>query len=281
MSIDNKFSETAIAIASLRALSYYETEKVRNSNDCFAEIFLPDEKQASLNNPELRGIIKKQIPKGMYEYVIARTKYFDKIYSDALNNNIEQIVLLGAGYDSRPYRFFNSIINTKIYELDAAPTQAYKLSCLKKNNIEIHQNICYTPVNFETDDPISALCSCGYEKEKQTLFLWEGVTFYLSNDTVTRMLSLLKDNSSCGSQICFDFQTVHNDSDLIKTGLKDEEIKFGIKSGEITKFINEHTYQVIEHLTADEMEKRFLTLQNGECIGRIAPIMNFILIEHK
>jgi methyltransferase (TIGR00027 family) len=216
----------------------------------------------------------------MYEYVIARTKYFDNICLDAINNNIEQIVLLGAGYDSRPYRFCKSIINTKIYELDTKPTQVYKLSCLQKNNIEIHPNICYASVNFETDDPIAALCGCGYEREKQTLFMWEGVTFYLSKDTVTKMLHMINKNSPYGSRVCFDFQTVHNDRDLINTGLKDEVIKFGIESGKITNFMNEQNYRVIEHITAGLMEERFLALKNGGSIGKIAPIMNFILAEH-
>ena len=180
MSINNKISETAIAIASLRALSYYETESALQSQDCFAEIFLPQDKQIALKDRKSRELIKQQIPKGLYEYVIARTKYFDSVSSDAIINNIEQIVILGSGFDSRAYRFQKYITNTKIFELDSKPTQEHKLSCLRRNNIEIHHNISFIPVDFETDDIINALCSYGYEKEKQTLFLWEGVTFYLT-----------------------------------------------------------------------------------------------------
>ncbi len=280
MNSNNKISETAVAIASLRALSYYETEPVLQSRDSVAEIFLPEDKRTLLKDIESRETVKRQIPKGLYEYVIARTKYFDAVCLEAIINNTRQIVLVGAGYDSRPYRFQKFNTNSKIYELDAKPTQVHKLSCLRNHNIEIPNNISFIPADFETDNIIDALCGRGYDKEKQTLFLWEGVTFYLTKDTVTRMLHLLNNNSGRGSRVCFDFQTIHDDNDLIRTGLEDETIKFGIETGGIKRFIRELNYQIIEHITAEEMERRYLTRSNSELAGRIIPIMNFILIEH-
>jgi O-methyltransferase involved in polyketide biosynthesis len=44
-------------------------------------------------------------PKGIYEYVIARTKYFDAVFIEALENSFDQIVIFGAGFDSRALRF--------------------------------------------------------------------------------------------------------------------------------------------------------------------------------
>jgi len=59
----------------------------------------------------------------MYEYLIARTAFFDDIVEQALRENIPQIVFLGAGYDSRPYRFKDLIKETSIFELDIHTTQ--------------------------------------------------------------------------------------------------------------------------------------------------------------
>ena len=55
--------------------------------------------------------------------MIARTAYFDRLFADALSNKTPQIVLLGAGYDSRAYRFANLNHVTRVFELDIAPTQ--------------------------------------------------------------------------------------------------------------------------------------------------------------
>jgi methyltransferase (TIGR00027 family) len=281
MSMNDKISETAIVTTSLRALSTYETDATVRSNDGLAEIFIPEDRRAALKTLSSREMIKRQIPKGMYEYVIARTKYFDGVFVDAIKNTIEQIVFLGAGYDSRPYRFHTLITDTKVFELDMKPTQDHKLACLRKNNIDIHHNISFIPIDFETDDPVDMLGRYGYDKSKQTLFLWEGVTFYLPHDTVTRMLRRLKENSGFGSRVCFDFQTTQHDSKLIHTGLKDEFIQFGIESGKIVSFVNDRQYRIVEHITADEMERRFLMLQNDALFGTIMPMMNFLLIEHE
>lgn len=279
--MNDKISETALAIASLRALSNYETDPAVQSHDELAELFLPEDRQAALRTPGSREMIRQRIPKGMYEYVIARTKYFDGVFVEAIKNTIEQIVLLGAGYDSRPYRFQTQIDHTQIFEADMKPTQEHKRECLYKHNVEIHDNISFIPMDFETDDPIEMLLQSGYDQCKQTLFLWEGVTFYLSQGTVTNMLRRLKNHSGAGSRICFDFQTIQHERDLIQTGLKDEVIKFGIESGQIANFVNNHQYRVIELVTAADMERRFLRLQNGDFFGKIMPMMNFLLIEHK
>src|SRR5512133_1649614 len=125
-----KISETAVIVASLRALSNYEPDKKFNCNDHYAELFLHDKKRIPLQDSQVREMIRKAIPKGMYEYVIARTKYVDGVFLDALKQNIKQIVILGAGFDSRPYRFQELIDKTKIFEVDTEATQQYKLSLL-------------------------------------------------------------------------------------------------------------------------------------------------------
>jgi methyltransferase (TIGR00027 family) len=278
MSDNNRTSETAIVTASLRALSNYEKDENINCHDSLAELFLPDDRKVPLHDSNSREMIKKAIPKGMYEYVIARTKYFDYIFIESLKNNIEQIVFLGAGYDSRPYRFSHLIENASIYEVDAKPTQDHKISLLQKNNTYIHKNIKYVPVDFEVDNFIRLICENGFDKFKTTLFLCEGVTFYLSGSAVEEVLKLIKENSGIHSRICFDFQTKIN-NELIDTGLKDEVIKFGIEPGKIEEFVKNSGFSLVEHVKSTDMEKRFLTLENWDLFGWIVPIMNFALIE--
>lgn len=281
MSTDKKKSETAFAILSLRALSNYETNVNIKTNDTLAELFLPDDRKKILADFNSREELKKTLPAGLYEYVISRTNYFDELFVKTLSNNIDQIVFLGAGYDSRPYRFKNLIKDTKIFETDSGSTQEYKLEILHNNKINIHENVSFVSVNFETDDFILLLQKCGYDKNKETLFICEGVTFYLSGKTVISMLEKIRKNSGAGSKLGFDFQTIVTRGDLIDTGLKDEKIKFGISHGEIEKFVLENQFVITEHLSSADMEKRFLTSENGDLSGHILPIMNILLIENK
>jgi len=66
--------------------------------------------------------LQKKVP-GTYEYLLARTKYFDDIFKKGLDENISQMIILGAGYDTRSLRFKNLIQDTRIFELDAPTTQ--------------------------------------------------------------------------------------------------------------------------------------------------------------
>lgn len=275
MSLDNKTSETALITVSLRALACYDD--AIKCDDNLAEYFLPSERKIPLKDKNTREIIKKSIPVGMYEYIIARTTYFDNIVKQSIEENIPQIVFLGAGYDSRPYRFSNLIIDTKIFELDTKPTQDRKISILNQSNININQNITFIPINFETDNLEIALINNGFDKSKKALFIWEGVTFYLSNKAVNNILSIIHNMSISESTLCFDFQTKVNDEELIKTNITDESIKFGVEYDKINSFVNSRGFKIIEHITAIDMENKYLTVDNKK-IGNILPIMNFIYI---
>jgi methyltransferase, putative, TIGR00027 family len=276
MSINKKISETAVAVASLRALSNYENDDKFKCNDDYAELFLPDEKRIPLKDSKVRDSIKKAIPKGMFEYVISRTKYFDSVFIEAVKQNIGQIVFLGAGFDSRPYRFNELLDNTKIFEVDTEATQKYKKALLTNS----FKNIEYVSNNFEDDNLFDKLRKHGYKHTDKTLFLWEGVTFYLTKETVFKMLKDIRKNSASRSMICFDFQTIKSIEELIKTGLKEESIKFGVEEGKINEFVSLNGYKIIEHLNSKAIEQRFMKKETGDLFGEIAPIMNFILIEH-
>jgi methyltransferase (TIGR00027 family) len=278
--MSGNISETAIIVASLRALSNYEDDPYFQCLDQYAELFLPDERRIPLQDAEKRHLIKMSIPKGMYEYVISRTRYFDHIFLEALKSDFGQIVFLGAGFDSRPYRFSKLVDGTRIFEVDASSTQEYKKSILTKNEIA-NNDVVYISTNFEEGDLFKRLKENGFNQSVRTLFLWEGVTFYLTEDAVNRMLCEIAFQSAAGSRICFDFQTMKSKEELIKTGLREEAIKFGISEGRIDEFVSLNRYTKIEHLDAKEIEKRFMTDTTGNSIGKIAPIMNFILIEHK
>lgn len=274
----NKISETAIIVASLRALSNYENDSCFQCLDPYAELFLPEERLIPLRDPKTRELIRKSIPKGMYEYVIARTRYFDFVFLEGLRSDFAQIVFLGAGFDSRPYRFSHLVNSIKIFEVDSAVTQEYKKSILKKNR-ELNKNIKYISTDFEKADLFKKLIEQGFNKAERTLFLWEGVTFYLSEDVVYGMLKEIRLQSASGSRICFDFQTMKNKEELIKTGLKEESVKFGIEDGKIDEFVSRNQFKTIVHLDAKDIQERFMKDRDGKLFGEIAPIMNFILIE--
>ena len=85
---------------------------------------------------------------GVFEYVMARTAFFDEVFINALNEAIPQIVLLGAGYDTRAYRFADLNRYSRIIEMDNAATQNRKKKCLKNFKIEIPESVTQVTMDF-------------------------------------------------------------------------------------------------------------------------------------
>jgi methyltransferase (TIGR00027 family) len=223
---------------------------------------------------------------GMYEYVVARTSYFDNIVQQALQNNTSQIVFLGAGYDTRAYRFKDLIDSkTKIFELDIHTTQEQKIKLLNQNNISIPEQLTFVPINFNKETLESVLAKYGYGNGQTNLFIWEGVSYYLSSKEVDDILSFIKKSSAINSTVCFDYATfwpemmdAHGVKELIETMKKKysgETTKFGIERGKMKSFLAERGFKIIDHMTAEEMERKYLMLRDGSLAGKVIGIFCF------
>jgi len=274
-------SKTAIFTTLTRALAYREFNNGILGNDYLAEVFFPFYLKVLLKAKNIRTRRKHKIPPGMYEYMLARTAYFDNVFKDALNRNVPQIVLLGAGYDTRAYRFANLIKDTKIFELDAPPTQIIKRNCLFKSHITAPNNVVFIPINFDAESLQDALGKAGYDKHKHTLFLMEGVSYYLEPESVDATLKFVSSNSKAENNIALDYilsipVEKLNDYYGVKELSEDHEKKhpneigkFFIEEGAIAAYLEQRGLKIVEHLDNKEMEKRFLVNKNGLSIGQV------------
>lgn len=279
-SFEDQPSEIARGAALLRALAAVdEREEIRGA-DYLAELFLADNRKSSLKDPAIKEwLIKNYFPFGTYAYSIARTAYFDHVVEQAVRDNIPQIVFLGAGYDSRPYRFSEHIKETRIFELDDCTTQQRKKDLLQQANIPIPGQLIYVPVGDNNDTIKELLVKAGFESNKLSLFLCEGLTYYLPATEVDDILNFIKSNAPAGSMVCFDYNCLptgmagEGSSDELREFMKpdgDPEVaRFGIEEGQIGTFLGRMEFIVLENLTADELERKYLTLRDGSSIGKV------------
>ena len=286
-SIENEPSETAMATATLRALGAQDERLEVRCPDYLAELFLSEQHKSPLKDRKLRQwVLRNKVAPGMYEFMLARTAFFDQVVEAALRENIPQIVILGAGYDSRAYRFKDLFQDTRLFELDAPPTQKRKREILRQAGIPLPERLVFVPVNFNKDSLKDVLIQAGFCPDRLTLFIWEGVTYYLSSKVVDAMLETIQTISTAGSSLCFDYAALSRES-LDKAGVKrlreimkskhsEEPTRFGIPEGLIDPFLSRRGYQIKEHLTQVEMEKRYLTLSDGTSAGKPPSLMCFV-----
>lgn len=279
-------SDTAMTAAFCRALaSKDEREEIRGP-DYLAEIFLTEDGRKPLHDPAAREwVMQKFISPGTYEFFLARTAYLDQIVEKALRENIPQIVFFGAGYDTRTYRFAAQIKQTTIFEMDIASTQQRKKQLLQHANVPIPAQLTFVTIDFERDTLAKVLLQAGFERNKQTQFIWEGVTYYLSARAVDETLAFVRSHSPAGSAICFDYM-LHAPDISSRYGVKAakeamralyaaEPVQFGIEEETIESYLSVRGFKLIEHFTPEDMEKKYLTLHNGTTAGKVLALFRF------
>jgi methyltransferase (TIGR00027 family) len=135
------------------------------------------------------------------DLVTSRTVYIDSIVTRALGS-VHQVVLMGAGYDTRAYGNLASA-GREFFELDQQATQDLKKNSLEEAGVSA-ERVTFVSVDFREDDVFEKLRSNGYDGSKPTLFLWEGVTLYLPEVAVRQTLRDIKAHSAPGSVVVAD-----------------------------------------------------------------------------
>jgi methyltransferase (TIGR00027 family) len=290
--VEKRHSETALFAALYRAVANKESKNERLGPDYLAEYFLPSHFRFFIKFKKIRANVKKKGKKltpGAYEYMLARTAFFDNVFIDALNKNIPQIVLLGAGYDTRAYRFVKLNNTTKIIELDIATTQNRKTKCLKKAQIDFPKHVTLVPIDFNKESLKNVLEKSGYQNNEKSLFIWEGVSYYLEPDSVDATLEFVNNYSHNESVIAFDYAISISEENIDNYyGVKEfaqtwrkhrsnELFKFAIDEGKIESFFEQRGLKIINHLNNREIEKTFFLNKNRSLIGQITGSFRFAM----
>jgi methyltransferase (TIGR00027 family) len=212
-------SKTAVYVAAARAVGSKDPDPQLRNPDYLAIKFLGPRERAVLPDLPMDALdldfdramkqLGAQLPVAVLAY---RTKVFDAALLDALQNGATQVVVLGAGFDSRAYRFQSQLGNVRFMEVDYGPTQAYKKQRLGEILEAIPPNVAFVPMDFTKDNLRDQLRRAGYSEQQNTFFLWEGVTYYLPESAVKDTLHFVRDRSASGSRIAFDYFGTSNRS---------------------------------------------------------------------
>jgi len=163
---------------------------------------------------------------------------------------------MGAGYDMRAYEKLRSN-NVSFFELDQPSVQAHKLATLKSSGIAF-DHVTFVSVDFSNENAVERLIESGFDKSKKTLFLWEGVTLYLSEADVRKTMRDIRNAATAGSVLLADIYAerfidfagkVSSKKTLERT---DEGVDFGLN------FSSKHEETLSEFVESESMSV-------GEC----------------
>jgi methyltransferase (TIGR00027 family) len=172
-------SGTAFVVAEFRAEENHEENPLYQ--DSIVSLFLNrDTKKAAMS-------VAASFPPAK-DLVKTRTKYFDETLERQILEGYHQIVLLGAGLDTRAVR--KAASSVVFFEIDDEATMRFKKARYEEQGIQA--NVRFIPGNYVTDDLISLLKTNGFNFELPTYLIWEGNTMYLPLEVTKQTISQIR-----------------------------------------------------------------------------------------
>jgi len=288
--IDQKTSRTAEWTCISRAASALEADGPYRGDDHLALELIPGFLRIGLQIPWVRRFFMRVMaPKGIYEYTIARTKYMDGVYKEALAKGFDQILIFGAGFDTRALRFEPESDQTRIFEVDAAVTQAAKLGRYKEKGIEVPAHVCFIAMDFDRESLGEKLEAKGFQKGGRTLFMMEGLLMYLDPASVKKTFQTICDCAGKGSELVFDYvraevfrnpQGIYGGAEILKSTAKAWETwRFGMDEENMAVFLKPYDLVPRDHKTAEELGRIYFAPGAGKMPGPINAAHNLVRAE--
>ena len=187
-----------------RAISMNEPEPAHRSGDEVASVLLPASLRA-LSAPALRMFALRwldQIAPGLYGYLVASTRHVDRLLAEALVPEVRQLVILGAGFDTRAQRF-EALTRCDVYEVDDRAILRAKQQRLRRRRLA-GPHLRFVECDLVRDPVGERLSSAGYDVKLLTIFLCLGVTPFMRESSIRSLLWLVS-HAPVGSELIFDF----------------------------------------------------------------------------
>lgn len=277
---DESFSRTAQVMAFFRALESACPASVRLFDDplamaVLARTFREVARLSRFKLPRriIYALIDRQWP-GARTSGIARTRLIDDWLTTAVRDGASQVVLLGAGFDSRAWRL-QILSRTAVFEIDHPATSREKRNRLAAARLD-PSRIVQVAVDFERDSVADALYAKGFDRQRRTAVVWEGVTNYLTEPAIGAILRWVS-GLGPGSTLAFTYIHAGLLSDpksfdggeeiLASVAEAGERWTYGIDPAELSARLEANDLVLIEDLGADEYRSRYWPSTNGRWRG--------------
>jgi len=277
--MNNKASITALMSSFGRAF-HAENEEHPVFDDYLAKKLMTDEEYITIQNYILDGahffepeinlqeqesgeILRKIVNIHIASTPLCRAAYTEQALKTSIITGTKQYVILGAGMDTFAFRKANFLLKHKVFEVDHPLTQIDKKERIARIGWKIPNNLIFVPLDFTKDNVAERLIASGFDPKAKSFFSWLGVTYYLSVESIDKMLSALSELCTEGSTIVFDYpdeqffdateKRVQNTIMMAKAG--GEPMKSAFSYGELEKLLEKHGFLIYELLTPDDIQR--------------------------
>jgi methyltransferase (TIGR00027 family) len=284
---EGKASRTADIAIAFRAAEARKRPDDRVCYDPFAERFLTGFYRLLATNGLLMKIglrYAEKVSPGSRGWTIARHRFIDDCLKQCVAGGLDQLVILGAGYDARAYRMEELQKDIRVFEVDQPDTQQAKRRKLARLLGSLPDHVVYVPVDFESQRLDLQLLESGYQRDRRTIFIWEAVTMYLTPGAVDETLAFIASSSVNGSSIAMDYifkSVVDGTCDLHgaqgfrkQVDKRGDPLGFGIEEGTVEMFFADRGFDTVKHLTSDSVKSAYFRGASRDI--HVAPFLGYV-----
>ena len=277
----------ASQIAGVRASETHLPEDERVFFDPYAEYFLDDEMREGLRDlAKVRAAIAQyeQLMPGVNGAIVARIRFIDDYLHECIEKGFKQLVIIGAGFDTRAYRFEDVKESLKVFEVDHPLTQQVKIEKIKEIFETLPDHVTYVPVVFGEDRLDQKLFESGYNPELKTLFIVEGLLMYIPPPAVDGLLSFVANASGPESAFVADYflesviegTSPLKEAQVLRQFVESEgaPLQFGIEEGKIENFFKDRGFRAVTDVTSAACKETYF--KNASRNRAVSPMFNFV-----
>lgn len=270
--LDHRASFTAQTCAVRRAAETLQPSDRRLLDDPYSRYFVRDPfLRVWLIHPLVAraflGLLNVVFGAAGQIFTVLRVRYTDDVCEAAINDGFDQLVLLGAGFDTTTLR---SAAHSRVrtFEVDAPATQADKRAIVERlrSTRGIDQPV-WVPCDFERDTLRDKLLANGFDPNRRSVIIWVGVTGYLTRSAIDATLADLALVCARGSLLVFDYI----DADVViedkRTGearrwaraaaWHGEPLRAGFTAAEADALLASHGFRCRDHMRAPQLLQRY------------------------
>jgi methyltransferase (TIGR00027 family) len=263
-------SRTAEFAALFRAGSMNFPADVRPLEDPYAEHFVtaPYLRTFMRSKALMRatGFMTNRYYRGIIGQTVMRSRYADDALRAATAEGVDQVVMLGSGFDATSVRL--SEPSLRFFEVDHPETQARKRAVLAEHApAEALERIRFVPCDFNAERPGELLVEHGFDPARPAFVNWLAVSWYIPRESVEGALTDIASVTAPGSRLVFDYlhrSTADGTSDdrgarrgRRRSARVREPWEFGIDPEEVPAWLRGFGFEVVEQMTGSDLDDRY------------------------
>jgi methyltransferase (TIGR00027 family) len=225
--------------------SIYESPERRNPDNLVGQ-FLPMAERWYAKWLSRKKLIALR-SKPFYYYLVARTRYYDATFLDAIRRDVKHIINVGCGSDTRAYRFFDQLKGEGITVLECDQAEAIRAKQRMAQRHWPSHNISYFPLDLNDEAWPDFTRWLTENIRGQTFVFMEGVSPYINESTFGRFLELVATKLPLGSYVAYDFKFLSVNDDFGRGGRTTKPFRLSSLREDVASYHKKRRYR-LEHM---------------------------------